>query len=211
MDHYKLKEVVKTIAAMFVVFLFIAVFISFPSFAIELEERYDPSLDKGVMDIDSFETEITTYTGTIGPDPETILELIPDYVTTPEGGTPWKMFGATKEHEYSYTDEDGFEWTGIRPEFSEELKKLDQSNILIQGYMFPLSQDEKQSMFLFGPFPMSCPYHYHVPPRLLIEVHAKNPITFSYDAINIQGQLELVSEDIEYDMFFRLKNVEIVN
>ena len=59
-----------------------------------------------------------------------------------------------------------------------------------------------------GPFPLSCPY-IHTPSNLLIEVHAKNPIVFSYDAVNIKGKLELVPKDDDYNIFFRLRDAEL--
>jgi hypothetical protein len=141
---------------------------------------------------------------------EDLLANVRKFVDTPEGGTPWKIFGETAQHEYSYTDEDGMEWRGVRPEFSDALKKMDGSGILIQGYMFPLGQEEKQPLFLLGPFPASCPYHYHVEPNLIIEVHAKTPVAFSYNAVNIQGTLELVPKDDQYNVFYRLNDAELV-
>ena len=71
--------------------------------------------------------------------------------------------------------------------------------------MFPLDGHEDQKMFLFGPFPMSCPYHYHVGPALVIEVYAEdNPVNFEYGPVTIAGTLELVPDDPEYSVFYRL-------
>ncbi len=137
-----------------------------------------------------------------------LLSNIDDFVSVPDGGTPWKVFGETGMNEYTFNDKEGNEWIGVRPEFTDKLKKLNSKNILIQGYMFPLEQDEKQSLFLLGPFPLSCPYHPHVSSNLLIEVHAKKPILFSYDAVNIEGKLELVPKDDDYNVFFRLKEAK---
>ena len=50
----------------------------------------------------------------------------------------------------------------------------------------------------------------HTSSNLLIEVHSKSPIIFSYDAVNIKGKLELVPKDDDYNMFFRLRNAELV-
>ncbi|MGB1077455.1 MAG: DUF3299 domain-containing protein, partial [Bdellovibrionales bacterium] len=135
---------------------------------------------------------------------------IKNFVNTPEGGVDWLVFGDTKQNPYLYTDDEGQNWEGVRPEFSDELKVLDGTEILIQGYMFPLGQDEEQEMFLLGPFPLSCPFHYHVTPNLIIEVHARTPITFSYDPINVKGVLELVPKDDEYNVFYRVKGAEII-
>ena len=140
---------------------------------------------------------------------EDLLAAVPEFVETPEGGVPWQTLGEIKYESYSFIGEDGEEWTGLKPTFNDNVKKLDGQKILLQGYMFPLDQNEKQSSFLLGPFPMSCPYHYHVSPNMVLEAHAKSPIEFSYDAINVTGVLELVPRDDEYNVFYRLKDVEI--
>ena len=144
------------------------------------------------------------------PTADQLMSSIKDFVETPEGGVSWDLFGKTEEVQYSYLDEEGMEWSGVRPKFPDQLSSIDGDEILMQEYMFPLGQEEKQALFLFGPFPMSCPYHYHVTPNLIIEVHAKNPVGFSYDAVNIKGRLELVPKDDEYNVFYRLKNAELV-
>lgn len=134
-----------------------------------------------------------------------LLGNIDNFVRTPENGVSWKVFGKTKQVPYAYTDADGMQWEGVRPDFTDDLKRLDGQDVLVQGYMFPLEPDEKQSSFLLGPFPVSCPFHYHVTPNLIIEVHMKSPVAFEYDPVNIKGKLELVAKDDEYNVFYRLK------
>ena len=139
-----------------------------------------------------------------------LLKYVDDFITLPKGGISWNIFGETGMKEYTFDDKEGNEYIGYRPVFSEKIRKLDSQDILVQGYMFPLEQDDEQSLFLLGPFPLSCPYHPHTQSNLLIEVHAKKPVLFSYDAVNIKGELELVAKDDEYNMFYRLKNAELV-
>ena len=139
-----------------------------------------------------------------------LLKYVDDFITLPKGGISWNIFGETGMKEYTFDDKEGNEYIGYRPVFSEKIRKLDSQDILVQGYMFPLEQDDEQSLFLLGPFPLSCPYHPHTQSNLLIEVHAKKPVLFSYDAVNIKGVLELVAKDDEYNMFYRLKNAELV-
>ena len=139
-----------------------------------------------------------------------LLKYVDDFITLPKGGISWNIFGETGMKEYTFDDKEGNEYIGYRPVFSEKIMKLDSQDILVQGYMFPLEQDDEQSLFLLGPFPLSCPYHPHTQSNLLIEVHAKKPVLFSYDAVNIKGELELVAKDDEYNMFYRLKNAELV-
>lgn len=141
---------------------------------------------------------------------EFIASQMENFSKTPDGGTSWDLFSQTKEEPYKFTDKEGVEWEGLKPQFSEELKALDGRSITMQGYMFPLDETEQQSQFLFGPFPLSCPYHYHAPNNLTIEVNAAKPVNFSYEPITISGKLELVPEDYEYNTFYKLKDVQIV-
>lgn len=139
-----------------------------------------------------------------------LLESIKDYVDTPRGGIDWQLFGQTKQKSYSYSDESGRSWMGVRPKFSRRLKQLNGKSVLLKGFMFPLAQQEKQKQFLLGPFPVSCPFHYDVTPNLVVEVHAEQPIAFSYDAVKVKGKLELVPKDDEYNVFYRLKKARRV-
>ena len=139
-----------------------------------------------------------------------LLASIKDYVDTPKGALDWTLFGQTKQKPYSYLDKDGRRWTGSRPEFPDKLKKFDGKEVRIKGFIFPLGQEEKQRHFVLGPFPVSCPFHYDVTPSLLIEVHAEPPVAFSYDAVDVKGQLELVPKDDEYNVYYRLKKAKRV-
>ena len=138
-----------------------------------------------------------------------IKSQIKNFTKTPKGGIAWELFAKTKDDVYT-TIIDGEEWEGIKPKFTEQIKQLDGQSIKMSGYMFPLDQTKGQSHFLFGPFPLSCPYHYHAPNSLTIEVHADKTIPFSYDSIIVEGTLELVSEDYEYNTFYRLRDARLV-
>jgi hypothetical protein len=210
------KERAKRIGKIIVKSLFVltmAGIISMPFMTGGLKNPGNPLSHKEITQFDTFVTKVFT-TETMNSEQtytvDDLLSNIKEFVDTPEGGIDWKLFGETRQTEYSYKDAEGMEWSGVRPEFSENLKKLDGTEILIQGYMFPLGQEEKQPMFLLGPFPVSCPFHYHVTPNLIIEVYAKTPLAFEYDAVNIKGKLELVPKDDEYNVFYRLKDAELV-
>jgi hypothetical protein len=212
MDTVKLKRIGKIVLKSMLALMVVGA-VGLPFMTGGLKNPGNPLSHKEVT---QFDTMVTKVFSTETVDAEQTYSLddlmvnIKNFVDTPEGGTPWEVFGETAQHEYSYKDEEGMEWSGVRPEFSDALKQMDGSDILIQGYMFPLGQEEKQPLFLLGPFPVSCPYHYHVKPNLIIEVHAKTPVAFSYDAVNIKGTLELVPKDDEYNVFYRLKDAELV-
>lgn len=141
----------------------------------------------------------------------TIEDYIKDYVDIPKGALDWKLFGMTEITNVEGRDKDGMDIQYFSPGFSLELQAYDNKQITLKGFMFPLDSSEDQKLFLFGPFPMNCPFQYHVGPNLVVEVHAdKKPIPFSYDPVTLTGTLELVPKDIEYGVFYRLQNAKIV-
>lgn len=140
---------------------------------------------------------------------EYIIQNIPDFVTTPKNGLDWTELSKTQIIVYE-EEQDGLTNEGNRPKFPGSVAALDGTDVIMQGYMFPLEETDAQSQFLFGPFPASCPFHYHVGPNLVIEAHAKKPIDFVSDAITLKGRLELVPRDDEFNVFYRLKDVELV-
>lgn len=141
----------------------------------------------------------------------TLSDYIGDYVDVPAGATDWKIFGTTKEIKKEGKTPEGYDYEYYMPGFSEELKKLDGQEITLKGFMFPLDETEKQANFLFGPFPLNCPFQYHVGPALVIEAQAdKKPVPFSYDPVMLRGRLELVANDPEFSVFYRLKDARQV-
>lgn len=136
-----------------------------------------------------------------------IEDYIKTYVDVPEDAVSWTIFGKTKEIDIKTKTPDGLDNEYSKPAFPPEVKALDGKEIKIKGFMFPLDATEGQKQFLFGPFPVNCPFQYHVGPSLVLEVHADgNPVKFSYDPIVLSGKLELVPDDPEYGTFYRLKN-----
>lgn len=142
--------------------------------------------------------------------PENIDEAISEYVDTPDGALPWRLFSMTKSTEEKGVDSRGYDYLTLHPEFSDGLKKHDGKQVTIKGFMFPLQPSEKQEEFLFGPFPVSCPYHYHVPNTLVIEVHVREPQKFTFEALTLTGRLELLIED-EFNMFYKLHDAVVIH
>lgn len=138
---------------------------------------------------------------------ESLVEYIDKYVDVPAGALDWKILGQTEETQFPTKDDNGVEYTYTKPVFPPTVKALDGTEITIKGFMFPLEESEAQSHFLIGPFPVSCPYHYHVGPALVIEVKmGKGKIKFTEEPITIKGHLELVPDDPEFGTFYRLQN-----
>lgn len=124
------------------------------------------------------------------------------------GAISWKLFAKTKEVEHKHTYPDKSYAYTVTPEFGAEIKALKDKPVKLMGYMFPLSPDKDQREFLFGPYPVSCPYHYHTPPSMIVEVHSDKPIAFTYDPLTVEGTLSLDFNE-ELGVFYFLKNARL--
>lgn len=143
---------------------------------------------------------------------KTMIDYIDEFIDRPNGAVDWKELGKTEEILVKGKTPEGYDSEYTKPDFTQEIEKLDGKTINIKGYMFPLEQSEEQRLFLLGPFPQSCPFHYHVGPSLIIEAHAKeNPVKFSYEPVTLSGTLELVQNDPEHNVFYRLKDLKQIN
>ena len=89
------------------------------------------------------------------------------------------------------TDAEGFDNCLIKPIYSPQIKSLNNKQVTLTGFMFPLDPADKQKNFLIGPYPTSCPFNYHVSPSQIVEVKLKKPIVFSYDPVTVKGTLSL--------------------
>ena len=118
---------------------------------------------------------------------------------------PWDVFAKTTENEDCTTDKDGFDICLIKPGYSEDIKKYDGKKVTLMGFMFPLESTKKQKNFLIGPYPLSCPFHYHIGPSQVVEVLAEKPVEFSYDPVTVSGVLKLTFNE-ETNMFYYLEN-----
>jgi len=127
----------------------------------------------------------------------------------PGDAVSWQVFNKVKEIKIS-TVKDGIQDEYFKPEYTDEVKALDGKSIKIKGFIFPLSPEKKQNNFLIGPFALSCPFHYHVQPKFVIEVEStQKPIDFTYDMIIVEGVFE-VKFNKETGVFYYLKNARLV-
>lgn len=170
----------------FIITTIILFFAAFPAFAL----TYEPGADAPTR---------------------TLEDYIKKYVDVPKGATDWKVFGKTKSIDIEGKTKDGMDFQYYKPEFTPEVKALDGKQVTVKGFMFPLNSSDDQTLFLFGPFPVNCPFQYHVGPSLVIEAHADNhPVKFTYDPVVVTGKLQLVSKDPEFSTFYRLMDAKLV-
>ncbi len=125
-----------------------------------------------------------------------------------KGAIAWEIFAKTKSTEIEEKDLLGSYYV-LKPSYSADMKALDGKVVTLMGYMFPLKETEKQSDFLLGPYPPSCPFHYHVNPNLVVEVIASKPIKFSYNrVVRIKGRLHLTPKDPN-GVFYFLRQAQL--
>ncbi len=144
------------------------------------------------------------------PMPEALLEDIGEMqeewkpLKVSGDAIPWELFATTKEDESCVVGDEGYDICLVKPEYSDAVKKLNGIEVTLMGYMFPLEQSESQKNFLVGPYPLSCPFHYHVGPTQMVEVFADEHIEFSYEPITLKGVLELKFNE-ETGVFYYLR------
>jgi len=121
---------------------------------------------------------------------------------------PWNVFAATKTEEVCTKDKDGYDDCLLKPGYTEAIQKLDGSEVTLMGFMFPLEHTEEQKNFLIGPYPLSCPYHYHIGPENVVEVLAPKGVTFSFKPVTVVGKLAVRFNE-ETGVFYYLEDARI--
>ena len=144
----------------------------------------------------------------VDPSENIIVEDLYEPLEVTGDAIPWQLFGKTKEIEDCTIDKDGFDYCLIKPVYDDKIKKYNGKKVTITGFMFPLEQSEKQKKFLIGPYPLSCPFHYHVGPSQVIEISSDEAVDFSFDPITIKGELK-VRYNEETGTFYYLKIMKL--
>lgn len=123
----------------------------------------------------------------------------------PPGTIPWQLLRQVKLVD---AKQKGAKAAAMLPEFSPQLRALDNREVKIYGFVLPLSTSLKQKHFLISPLPSHCPFCVDQGPDSMVEVVAKNPVEYSqWEPIVISGKLELVNDQY---LFYRLTDAETV-
>ncbi len=79
--------------------------------------------------------------------------------------------------------------------FSPEVKKLNNKEIKVAGFMMPIEQRESHKRFMLSAVPPGCPFCLPGGPNSIIEVFVKKPLKYSTDAIVLTGTMNLLKDD----------------
>ena len=122
----------------------------------------------------------------------------------------WRTLALIK-YEKQYSENDGVGNQGGR--FMPIIKKLEGEEVIVKGYIIPLSGKKEQSHFMFSAYPYAnCFFCGKAGPESVMEVFTKDDkkIAYSDDPIKIKGIFHLLPFYDANDVMFILKEAEIV-
>jgi uncharacterized protein len=116
-----------------------------------------------------------------------------------KGVVSWKLLGQVKTAQVGQR---------FVPEFAPEIRKLDQQDVKLQGYMMPIAAGEKHDHFLLTMRPADCPFCLSVGPEYIVEVKAKASIKHTYEPVILAGRLNVLRDD-PYGLYYRLTEAQL--
>lgn len=116
-----------------------------------------------------------------------------------KGVVSWRVLGQVKTAQ-----------AGARPapEFSPEIRKLDQQEVRLQGYMLPIVAGETHDHFLLTMRPPHCPFCLSLGPEYIVEVKSKAPIKHTYEPVLVVGRLNVLRDD-PFGLYYRLTEAQL--
>ena len=117
-----------------------------------------------------------------------------------KGVVSWKVLGQVKTAQVGQR---------FLPEFAAEIRKLDQQDVKLQGYMMAIVTGEKHDHFLLTMRPADCPFCLSVGPEYIVEVKAKTSIKHTYEPVVVAGRLNVLRDD-PYGLYYRLTEAQLV-
>ena len=96
------------------------------------------------------------------------------------------------------------------PQFSNAISSLDKKEVKLQGFMMPLEMGDKQKRFILSAMPVDCAFCVPGGPDQLVEIQAKNPVKYGFEAIVVSGKLAVLRDD-PMGLYYRLTDAVVVN
>ncbi|MCU0769768.1 MAG: DUF3299 domain-containing protein [Burkholderiaceae bacterium] len=116
-----------------------------------------------------------------------------------KGVVPWKVLGQVKTSQVG---------TKVLPQFSSEVRKLDQQEVKLQGYILPITAGEKHTHFLLTMRPPHCPFCLSIGPEYIVEVKAKTAVRHGYEPVVLAGRLNVLNDD-PFGLYYRLTDAQL--
>lgn len=118
----------------------------------------------------------------------------------PAGTIPWQLLQQAKTIQLPNKK--------FGPQFTSQIKQLDQQTVKLYGFMMPLDQAEKQKRFLLAAFPPHCSFCMPGGPESLVEIVASDTVKFSFEPIVLSGKMHVLDNDIVYYRLTDAKSVK---
>ena len=97
------------------------------------------------------------------------------------------------------------------PLFPDVLRKMEGSEITLDGFVIPLQQDASQSYFVLSRYPFqSCFFCGGAGPETVIEVYSEEELKYTDEQVRVTGTLFLNPDD-PLRLFFILKNCQVIS
>jgi hypothetical protein len=116
----------------------------------------------------------------------------------------WDVIGSVK---FELTEKNE-----LLPLFSESIKRFDNRQFDLTGYLIPIKSGQKQQKFLLATLPINQCYfcgQNGVPVMIMIEMESAVP--YSEKPIRVKGILKLEQKDASYAPPITIKNAKIIN
>lgn len=95
------------------------------------------------------------------------------------------------------------------PQFSDNIAKLDKTEVRLQGFMLPLDMGKTQKRFLLTAVPPSCSFCLPAGADAVVEVRAKSPVKYGFEPMVISGKLSVLNDD-PAGLYYRLSDAVTV-
>ncbi len=116
-----------------------------------------------------------------------------------KGVVSWKVLGQVKTAQVGKR---------LVPEFADDVRKLDQQDVKLHGYMMPIAAGEKHDHFLLTMRPPHCPFCLSVGPEYIVEVKAKTPLKHTFEPVVVAGRFNVLRDDA-FGLYYRLTDARL--
>jgi hypothetical protein len=91
----------------------------------------------------------------------------------------------------------------VVPQFSDNVLKLNATEVRLQGFMLPLEMGERQKHFVLAAMPPTCSFCLPGGPDSLVEVRARTPVKYTLEPVVLSGKLTVLKDDPN-GLYYRL-------
>src|SRR6266478_112534 len=93
--------------------------------------------------------------------------------------------------------------------FSDEILRLDQQDLRVQGFMIPLGTGQEQTHFLLSAVPPACPFCVPAVAYEVVEVLSRKPMAYGFEPIVVAGRLSVLKHD-PAGVIYRMSDATLV-